>query len=172
MLDRHRFAHVFWETLRDAPPPDFDAFALLLNALLPLVARGDSPAAKRSVTIYRDTWGVPIFTQNGGGWCLRPRLRSSPGPARRHLYRVPHGPGAAVRGVRQGQGTPGARLHHEVFQNEERAKEYWEKSPQHIKDITGSFAAGIQRYVDEHPEKVRRSPSRSSRGTSSPSVGQ
>jgi acyl-homoserine-lactone acylase len=132
------------------------AFALLLNALLPLVARGDSPAAKRSVTIYRDTWGVP------------------------HIYAKTAADGAYGLGYAQAQdrlddiyiafrtglgrlceafGKDKERLEQDyimkVCQNEERAKEYWDKKvPQHIKDITGSFAAGIQRYVDEHPEKV------------------
>ena len=132
------------------------AFALLLNALLPLVARGDSPAAKRSVTIYRDTWGVP------------------------HIYAKTAADGAYGLGYAQAQdrlddiyiafrtglgrlceafGKDKDRLQQDyimkVCQNEERAKEYWDKkAPKHIKDITASFAAGIQRYVDEHPEKV------------------
>ena len=132
------------------------AFALLLNALLPLGARGDSPAAKRSVTIYRDTWGVP------------------------HIYAKTAADGAYGLGYAQAQdrlddiyiafrtglgrlceafGKDKDRLQQDyimkVCQNEERAKEYWDnKAPKHIKDITASFAAGIQRYVDEHPEKV------------------
>ncbi len=38
--------------------------------------------------------------------------------------------------------------------NEELAKEYWKTAPSYIKETNAAFAAGIQRYVDEHPEKV------------------
>ncbi len=50
--------------------------------------------------------------QDGGGRSVRARLRPGPGPARRHLHRLSHRPGADVRGVRQRQGPPRAGLHH------------------------------------------------------------
>ena len=150
------------------------AFALLLNALLPLVARGDSPAAKRSVTIYRDTWGVP------------------------HIYAKTAADGAYGLGYAQAQdrlddiyiafrtglgrlceafGKDKDRLQQDyimkVCQNEERAKEYWDKKrPSTSKTSRPASPPAFSGMSTSIPKKCRRSPSKSSRGTSSPSVGQ
>jgi acyl-homoserine-lactone acylase len=131
-------------------------FALLLTVLLPLGARGDSSTAKRSVTIYRDTWGVPHIyakTAADGAYGL------GYAQAQDRLDDIYIAFRTGLGRLCEGFGKDKDRLSQDyimrVCQNEERAKEYWDKkAPQHIKDITSSFAAGIQRYVDEHPEKV------------------
>ena len=44
-----------------------------------------------------------------------------------------------------------------VCRNEELAKDYWDtKAPKNIKEITANFAAGVQRYIDDHPEKASK----------------
>jgi acyl-homoserine-lactone acylase len=132
------------------------SFVLFATLIVPVAARGDDPATKRSVTVYRDTWGVP------------------------HIYAKTAAEGAYGLGYAQAQdrlddiyiairtglgrlceafGKDKERLEQDyimkVCRNEELAKEYWDtKAPKHIKEVTENFAAGVQRYVDEHPEKV------------------
>ena len=149
------------------------AFALLLIALLPLGARGDSPAAKRSVTIYRDTWGVP------------------------HIYAKTAADGAYGLGYAQAQdrlddiyiafrtglgrlceafGKDKDRLQQDyimrVCQNEELAKKYWtDRPPSTSKTSRPASRRASSGMSTSIPKKFRRSPSRSSRGTCSPSAG-
>ena len=132
------------------------ALVLLVNVILAAAVRADGPAAKRTVTVYRDTWGVP------------------------HIYAKTEADGAYGLGYAQAQdrlddiyiafrtglgrmceafGKDKDRLEQDyimrVCRNEELSKEYWEKkAPKHVKEVTESFTAGIQRCVDEHPEKV------------------
>src|SRR5579862_1682654 len=132
------------------------SLVLALPLILFADARSEDSSPKGSVTIYRDTWGVP------------------------HIYAKTPADGAYGLGYAQAQdrlddiyiafrtglgrmceafGKDKDRLDQDyimrVCRNEELAKEYWDKkAPKHIKETTENFTAGIQRYVDEHPEKV------------------
>src|ERR1700733_5076902 len=110
-------------------------------------------SSQGSVTIYRDTWGVP------------------------HIYAKTPAEGAyglgyvqaedrlddIYRNLRTGLGRMSEAFGKKwvdqdyimrLCRNEELAKSYWKTAPKHVKDVCTSFVAGIERYVAEHPEKV------------------
>jgi acyl-homoserine lactone acylase PvdQ len=115
----------------------------------PAFAAGDT----RTVTIYRDTWGVPhIYAQTpadgtyGLGYAqAQDRLGDIYQALRTGLGRM-----SEAFGPKHVDQDYIMRL----CRNEELAKAYYEKAPREVKEATAGFAAGIQRYVDEHPEKV------------------
>ena len=126
--------------------------------LIPLVAVASGPdtgSSKRSVTIYRDTWGVPHIyakTPAEGAYGLgyaqaQDRLGDIYVAFRTGLGRMCEGFGRSKERLEQDYIM-------KVCGNEEKAKAYWQTAPKDIKDVTASFAAGIQKFVDEHPEKV------------------
>jgi acyl-homoserine-lactone acylase len=125
----------------------------LLLLLSPLVAGADSPPAKESVTIYRDTWGVPHIyaqTEAAGAYGLgyaqaEDRLDDIYINLRTGLGRMAEAFGKSH--VEQDYIM-------RICRNEELAKSYWKTAPKHVKDITAGLMAGIQRYVTEHPERV------------------
>ena len=116
-------------------------------------ARADDPTLKGSVTIYRDTWGVPHIyakTPAEGAYGLgyaqaEDRLDDIYRNLRTGLGRM-----AEAFGKKWVDQDYIMRL----CRNEELAKSYWKTAPQPIKDVVTGFTAGIQRYVAEHPEKV------------------
>jgi len=110
-------------------------------------------AAEHSVTVYRDTWGVP------------------------HIYADTPAAGAYGLGyaqaedrlddiyiaVRTGMGSLsevfGKKfVDHDylmrMWRNTDLAKESWETLPAHLKDIAENFTAGVQAYIEEHPDEV------------------
>ncbi len=123
-------------------------------SLVWLAAPGaDEPALKGSVTLYRDTWGVPHIyakTEAEGAYGLgyaqaEDRLDDIYINLRTGLGRM-----AEAFGKQHVEQDYIMRL----CRNEELAKKYWATAPKHVKDVTAGFMAGIQRYVADHPEKV------------------
>jgi acyl-homoserine-lactone acylase len=128
----------------------------LLSAVIATVFAATACAAdssQGSVTIYRDTWGVP------------------------HIYAKTPAEGAyglgyvqaedrlddIYRNLRTGLGRMSEAFGKKwvdqdyimrLCRNEELAKFYWKTAPKHVKDVCTGFVAGIERYVAEHPEKV------------------
>jgi len=130
--------------------------SLVLFPLVSLTAASgvaEDAVAKRSVTLYRDTWGVPHIyakTPAEGAYGLgyaqaQDRLDDIYMSLRTGLGRL-----AEAFGKKYAEQDYIMRL----CRNEELAKEYWKTAPSYIKETNAAFAAGIQRYVDEHPEKV------------------
>jgi len=122
-------------------------------ALLAADALLAAEKAPRSVTIYRDTWGVPHIygeTAADGAYGLgyaqaEDRLRD--------IY----------ISLRTGLGTMSEAFGKQhvdqdyimrLCRNAEMAEEYWKTAPPHLKEIAENFTAGIQKYVDEHPDEV------------------
>jgi len=136
------------------------AAVFAIGVILPVAsARGDDPPADRplvkgSVTIYRDTWGVPhIFakTPGEGAYGLgyvqaQDRLDDIYKNLRTGLGRMAEAFG--------GKKLADQDYIMKLCRNEELAKEYWTKAPPHVKDVCSGFVAGVERYIGEHPEKV------------------
>ena len=128
-------------------------FALLLT-LGASAARPEGPSAKGSVTVYRDTWGVPHIyakTPAEGAYGLgyaqaEDRLDDIYKNLRTGLGRMAE----AFGGKKLAEQDYIMR----VCRNEELARAYWKTAPAHIKDVCTGFVAGVKRYVAEHPEKV------------------
>jgi acyl-homoserine-lactone acylase len=124
---------------------------------LPLIffatARAEDSPQKGSVTIYRDTWGVPhIYTQTpaegayGLGYVqAEDRLDDIYKNLRTGLGRM-----SEAFGKKYVDQDYIMRL----CRNEELAKSYWKTAPKHVKDVCSGFVAGVGRYIGEHPEKV------------------
>ncbi len=126
---------------------------ILLTLIVGSALAENVTAGERSVTIYRDSWGVP------------------------HIYADTAADGAYGLGyaqaedrlddiylaVRTGMGTLsevfGKKfVEHDytmrLWKNTELAQSSWKTVPKHIQEIATNFAAGIQAYADEHPDEV------------------
>lgn len=113
----------------------------------------DATTVEQSVTVYRDEWGVP------------------------HIYAETPAAGAYGLGYAQAEDRlsdiyvslrTGLGLMSEAFgkefveqdyimrlcRNAELAEVYWQEAPDELKQIAAGFTAGIQAYVDEHPDEV------------------
>jgi acyl-homoserine lactone acylase PvdQ len=109
--------------------------------------------AGNSVTIYRDTWGVPhIYADTaedaayGVGYAqAEDRLADIYGNVRTALGRM-----AEAFGPEYVEQDTIMRL----MRNEELAREYWEQGDPRVKAIATSYMAGIKAYAAEHPEAV------------------
>jgi acyl-homoserine lactone acylase PvdQ len=126
---------------------------LLLALLMPSAAsaRAEDRALNGSVTIYRDTWGVPHIyakTPAEGAYGLG---YAQAGDRLDDIY----------RNLRTGLGRMSEAFGKKwvdqdyimrICRNEELAKSYWKTAPPHIKAVCTGFTAGIERYVAEHPE--------------------
>jgi acyl-homoserine-lactone acylase len=114
----------------------------------------EHPALKGSVTIYRDTWGVPhIYAQTpaegayGLGYAeAQDRLDDIYKNIRTGLGRTAEAFG--------GKKLVDQDYIMRLCRNEELAKSYWKTAPAHIKEICVGFVAGVERYTSEHPERV------------------
>ena len=122
---------------------------LLLLLAIPSVEAADKP----KVTIYRDTWGVPHIyaeTEAAGAYGL------GYAQAEDRLADI-------YTSLRTGLGTMseafGSRfVEHDytmrLCRNAELAEHTWEDMPQHLQELLVNFAAGVQAYIEEHPEEV------------------
>lgn len=105
------------------------------------------------MTLYRDVWGVPhVYADNaadgvyGLGYAMaEDRLDDVYTALRTGL-----GSMSEAFGKKYVEQDYIMRL----CRNEELAKESWENAPEHLRAIGEGFCAGIQAYVDEHPEHV------------------
>ena len=76
------------------------SLVVILAIVAPAAAFGDQAPAKGTVTIYRDTWGVPhIYAKTPAEGAYGLGYAQAAGSARRYLYRTPHRIGPSVRGV-------------------------------------------------------------------------
>jgi acyl-homoserine-lactone acylase len=130
----------------------------ILLAALSTAARADGSAPGRSVTIYRDTWGVPHIygkTEADGAYGLGYAMAQDRLDDIYLAFRTGLGRMCEAFGYEKDRFEQDYIMR--VCRNEELAKEYWDqKAPKEIKETTGNFTAGIQRYVDEHPEKASK----------------
>ncbi|MCA9076527.1 MAG: penicillin acylase family protein [Planctomycetaceae bacterium] len=125
-------------------------------AFVALIAPSFVEAAETShgsVTLYRDTWGVPHIyadTEAGGAFGL------GYAQAEDRL-------GDIYEAVRTGMGRMSEAFGKEhvdqdyimrLWRNEQLAKDYWKTSPEHLKVLLEGFAAGIKEYEKQHPDKV------------------
>ena len=126
---------------------------IALCSFILLLTIQDASAEERTVTIYRDVWGVPhIYGKNvadgafGLGYAqAEDRLDD--------IY----------ISLRTGLGTMSeafGKKHVEqdyiirLTKNDTLAQEYFKTAPEDMKIMVTAFTAGIQAYVDEHPEEV------------------
>jgi acyl-homoserine lactone acylase PvdQ len=106
-----------------------------------------------TVTLYRDTWGVPHVyadTPAAGAYGL------GYAQAEDRL-------GDIFMAVRTGMGTMSEAFGKKyveqdyimrVCRNSELAEHYWQTAPAHLKEIAAAFTAGIETFMQEHPETV------------------
>ncbi len=131
-----------------APQPSTD-----VAAPVPVESEAESTGEANTVTIYRDTWGVPHIYANtetaaayGLGYAqAEDRLAD--------LYaniRTATGTAAAAFGPDHIEADLGMQL----VQNAEVCKKNWAETPEYLRNIATNFMAGVQRYADEHPEDV------------------
>jgi acyl-homoserine lactone acylase PvdQ len=123
--------------------------------LWPVLAAALVTAAdpSQSVTLYRDTWGVPhVYAQSeaAGAYGLgyaqaEDRLADIHDSVRTGLGRM-----AEAHGKKYLEQDYLMRL----CRNEPLAREYWKTAPAHLKEIVTAFTAGIEACAKEHPEKV------------------
>src|SRR5580704_10180378 len=134
------------------------ACVLFLTVLVPVAARGGDPAPKRSVTVYRDTWGVPhIYAKTAAEGAYGLGYAQAQDRLDDIYIAIRTGLGRLCEALGKNKDRLEQDYIMKVCRNEELAKEYWDKkAPKHIKEVTQNFAAGIQRYVDEHPEKASK----------------
>jgi len=106
-----------------------------------------------SVTIYRDRWGVPhIYAESdtaatyGLGYAqAEDRLAD--------LYaniRTATGTAAEAFGSEHVESDMAMQL----VQNVAESQNHWTAVPEHLRALSDSFIAGVQAYVDEHPEDL------------------
>jgi acyl-homoserine lactone acylase PvdQ len=110
-------------------------------------------SSDRTVTVYRDTWGVPHVyaeTAAAGAYGL------GYAQAEDRL-------GDIHTSVRTGMGRMSEAFGKKYIEqdyimrlcrNPEMAQEYWKTAPSHLKEIVAAFTAGIDAYAEKHPEKV------------------
>lgn len=125
----------------------------LLMLLVVVSVANEASAAERKVTIHRDTWGVPhIYAET-----------AADGAYGLGYAQAEDRLGDIYQGIRTGMGTMSEAFGKKYVEqdyimrlarNEEIAKKALANSPPHVREIVESFTAGIQAYVDEHPEKV------------------
>lgn len=123
---------------------------VLMNLLVLASAKAEGT---RSVTVYRDNWGVPhVYAERAedGAYGL------GYAQAEDRLVDI-------YANLRTGLGSMaeafGPRFVDQDYvmklcRNEELAQEYWKTAPDNLKALMTAFAAGVQRYVDEHPDKI------------------
>lgn len=133
------------------PPPE--AVVQPSPAEVPLVpAEPEAAAEEGTVTVYRDTWGVPhVFAKTmaeaayGLGYAqAEDRLED--------LYmniRTATGTMAEAFGPDHVQRDYLIRL----VRNAERCQAYWETAPDYLKALGDNFMAGVRTYLEEHPEE-------------------
>ncbi|MEX2285959.1 MAG: penicillin acylase family protein [Planctomycetaceae bacterium] len=126
------------------------AFAFWL--LAPLSNAADD-SSQRTVTVYRDTWGVPHVyaeTAAAGAYGL------GYAQAEDRLSDI-------YESVRTGMGSMSEAFGKKYVEqdyimrmcrNSELAQEYWKTAPDHLKQIAAAFTAGIQAFEKSHPDKV------------------
>ncbi len=137
--------------------PIMRAFLLCCCVPLSIVAAASEksvafPSGQSTVTVYRDTWGVPHVyadTPKAGAFGL------GYAQAEDRL-------GDIYDAVRTGMGLLSETLGKEYVEqdyimrlcgNAELAEKYYNTAPPHLKEIIDGFAAGVQKYIDDHPEK-------------------
>ncbi|MFA6243564.1 MAG: penicillin acylase family protein, partial [Candidatus Hydrogenedentales bacterium] len=107
-------------------------------------------AEGKTVTIYRDTWGVPHIyadTDEAAAYGLgyaqaEDRLAD--------IYanvRIACGTAAKYFGKDAAEGDQAMQL----LRNADMCKEYWDSAPPELKGLGDNFMAGVQAYVAEHP---------------------
>src|SRR5580704_14820645 len=134
------------------------ACVLFLTVLVPVAARADEPSLKGSVTLYRETWGVPhIYAKTAAEGAYGLGYAQAQDRLDDIYIAIRSGLGRLCEALGKNKDRLEQDYIMKVCRNEELAKEYWDKkAPKHIKEVTQNFAAGIQRYVDEHPEKASK----------------
>jgi len=130
---------------------------LVLRGVLCLVAAGSffegAAAAERKVTIHRDQWGVPhVYAET-----------AADGAYGLGYAQAEDRLGDIYQGIRTGMGTMSEAFGKQyvdqdyimrLCRNEEIAKKGMANASAETRAIVESFTAGIQAYVDEHPEEV------------------
>lgn len=112
----------------------------------------EEPATGNQVTIYRDTWGVPhIYAATdaaaayGLGYAqAEDRLADIYANARIATGRAAEAFGA---------GEVRTDFAMQLVRNEEVARKSYEEAPDYLRELADSFAAGVDAYVAQHPEK-------------------
>jgi len=126
---------------------------LMLVALFSSFVAETALAAERSVTVYRDRWGVPhIYAKTAADGAYG--LGYAQAEDRLDDIYISLRTGLGIMSEAFGKKYVEQDYIMRICQNAESAKKSWKTSPPHLKRIAESFTAGIQAYVDEHPEEV------------------
>ncbi len=127
-------------------------FFILLVAVL-FFCVDTNQAAGRNVTIYRDTWGVPhIYADDVAGGAFG--LGYAQAEDRLNDIYISLRTGLGIMSEAFGKKHLELDYMIRLSKNEPLAKEYWKTAPEDMKTLLIAFTAGIQAYVDEHPEDV------------------
>ncbi len=119
-----------------------------------LVSGENQPAIADDASLHRDTWGVPHVVANNeaaGFFALgyaqaEDRLEDIYLAIRTGVGRM-----AEVRGQEFVQQDYMMRLAH----NDTLHKTYLQAAPAHLKEAVAAFTAGIQSYIDSHPDEAK-----------------
>src|SRR5512133_600833 len=129
--------------------------ALLLLLTAPLCAASDAQQLARSVTIYRDSYGVPhIWAKADAGavfGLMYAQAEDNFGQLETDLIRTV-GRMAEIEGA---AGVTNDILVH-AWETEKRAKESYARATPQIRSLCEAFAAGLNYYLEKHPETKPR----------------
>jgi penicillin amidase len=125
--------------------------ALALLALAPLCAASDARQLARTVTIYRDTWGVPhVWAKTDAGAVFGLMYAQ----AEDNFWQLETDLIHAVGRAAEVDGAAGVSndILTRAWESEKRARESYAKGTPQLRAMCDAFAAGIEWYLDRHPE--------------------
>jgi acyl-homoserine lactone acylase PvdQ len=124
--------------------------------VLPTAEAGESSAARRgglarSVTIYRDTYGVPhIYGSTDAGVVFGLMYAQAEDNFWQLEEDYVHGLGRAAE--LYGEKDLVAQLLYRAFEVDRKAKEEYRQAPPALRALCEAFAAGVNYYLETHPE--------------------
>lgn len=105
------------------------------------------------VTVYRDTWGVPHVyanTESAGAYGLGYAQAEDRLDDLHSAVRTGMGSMSEAFGAQYVQQDYLMRQ----WRNAELAQSYWQTAPEYVKQLVGSFVAGVKAYQAKHPDRI------------------
>jgi len=109
-------------------------------------------AAAKQATLYRDTWGVPHIYADSYADAAYALGYAQAEDRIEDIYKNVR---TAIGSMSEAFGEDHFEMDYvlRLVRNAEVAQEYWKTAPEHIRAIGDNFMAGVQAYVNEHPER-------------------
>ena len=118
-----------------------------------IAALGAQWATAGTATLYRDTWGVPHIyadTETAGAYALGTAMAEDRLADIYQNIRIALGTAAEYFGKEFVQTDMAMRM----ARNREVCQEFYDKSPEHLRQFAEAYVRGILDYAEAHPEKV------------------